>query len=59
MIESPPLVGGSRKSKGLEMGKEIKGGKKRKKGNSEKIKLLTVPNHKTLSVKHNLTLVKP
>ena len=44
MIEFPPPKGG--KSKGLEMGKEIKGGKKRKKGNLGKIKLLTVPNHR-------------
>ena len=33
----PPPVGGGKKSKGLEMGKEMKGGKKRKKGNLGKI----------------------
>ena len=49
---------GGKKSKGLEMGKEIKGGKKRKKGNLG-IKLFAVPNHKTQLVKHNLTLSKP
>ena len=37
---SLPPVGG--KSKGLEMGKEIKGGKKRKKEDLGKLKLLTV-----------------
>ena len=38
------------------MGKEIKGVKKRKKGNFGKILLLTVQNYKTQLVKHNLTL---
>ena len=32
ILEFPPLVGGGKKSKCLEMGKEIKRGKKRKKG---------------------------
>ena len=54
---SPP--GGGGKSKGLEMGKEMKGEKKRKKGNLGKMQLFTVPNHKTQLVKHNLTLFKP
>ena len=49
IIEFPTLVGGG-KSKGLGIGKEIKGGKKRKKGK------LTVPIHKTQLVKHDLTL---
>ena len=35
ILEFPPPGGGE--SKGLEMGKEIKGGKKRKKGNLGKI----------------------
>ena len=45
IIEFPP-VGGRKKSKGLEVGKEIKGEKKRekKKENWGKIQLLTVPN---------------
>ena len=38
IIEFPPPGGGGGKiSKGLEMGKEIKGGKKRKKDNLRKI----------------------
>ena len=41
------------------MGKEIKGVKKRKKGNFGKILLLTVQNYKAQLVKHNLTLFKP
>jgi len=43
---SPPRWGGGKKSKGPEMGKEIKEGKKRKKENLGKILLLTVPIHK-------------
>ena len=34
---SPPPVGGGKKSKGLEVGKKIKGGKKRKKKFGENI----------------------
>ena len=41
-----PSGGGGGKSKGLVMGKEIKGGKKEKKENLGKIKLFTVLNHK-------------
>ena len=41
-----PPVGEEVKSKALEMGKKIKEGKKRKKENLGKIKLLAVPNHK-------------
>ena len=37
MIESPPLVWGSRKSKGLEMRKEIKEGEKKKRENFGKV----------------------
>ena len=32
---------------------------KKKEENLEKIKLLTIPNHKNMLVKHNLTLIKP
>ena len=37
ILEFPPPVGGGKESKGLQMGKEMKGGKKRKKGNLGKI----------------------
>ena len=37
LLSFPPPPWGGKKSKGLEMGKEIKGGKKRKKGNLGKI----------------------
>ena len=47
---------GEGKSTGLEIGIEIKGGKKRKKENLGKIQLLTLPNQKNWLVKHNLTL---
>ena len=51
------MVGGSRKSKGLEMRKEIKEGEKKKRENFGKVLFLTVPNHKNSLSKRILTLI--